>query len=287
MGAIHVNWPDVVGLAVIAGVSFFLRYIYAPLKIRGTQTREREPRYASVELTQLSPEVSWKFTQAASQLVALSFTAVHATRQDPKRRQNSAVSLWVNRSARDSAQVIAVTTATHTGGERRAMLVTFRTEFGDRSTIVTTNAHSPRVFPPNPTVDTVICSDLYDVTLLYQLHCARVARDAAGRTATVESLRDGIAYLCNEHTETFQRLIKAGYYVEDARAGRYLATYRGAFLMTYRYLWPWKQINLILRQRKAERLLQELGFGGLEAMLVRQRSAALAAAGAPVPPVLR
>ena len=69
----------------------------------------------------------------------------------------------------------------------------------------------------------------------------------------------------NEWTETYQRLIRAGYYSLDETRQRYVPTLKGAFFMTYRLLPPFKQIQKFRRDRLAERTLRELGFGGMEA----------------------
>ena len=64
----------------------------------------------------------------------------------------------------------------------------------------------------------------------------------------------------------FTRLVGFGYFTIDEEGQRYIATHWGAFMMTYRLLPPFKQIQSIRKNRLAEKTSRELGFGGLEAL---------------------
>lgn len=264
-----------VPIAVVAFLVVFptlMRYLVAPFKVKRRQTREDEPRYEPVELTQLPPDVAWTFHQAAADLSVLGFRATaHLTQNLARTSQSSVASVWVNEAAGDIAQVLAVRTASPTGGVKLVTLVTFRSEFTDGTSIVTSNTASPGVFPPDPRTDSTTCPGIHDLPLLYRFHRARVARDAAGRTADARAALDGAAYMRAEHVRTFRRLVEAGYYTHNPETRRYEPTLKGAFGMTYRLLWPWKQINLSRRHRKADRLLRELGFGGIDLFRANQR----------------
>ena len=68
-----------------------------------------------------------------------------------------------------------------------------------------------------------------------------------------------------EHESTHHRLVRAGYYYVDEVNESYVPTFKGAFFMTYRLLTPFKQIQKFVKDRRANRTLRELGFGGMEA----------------------
>jgi hypothetical protein len=62
-------------------------------------------------------------------------------------------------------------------------------------------------------------------------------------------------------------------------------TLKGAYLSTYRLLWPFKQIQLARRNRKADRVLRELGFGDLDTLRRHQRPrVAVVPVPRPIPP---
>lgn len=265
----HVNRDLVLFVVVLGGAllyPIFLLYVYLPLKVRRKQTRE--PQYTPVELTQMPEEVARAFLLDAPDLAAAGFSAVaHLSSYVASSDQNAYVSCWVNRETGDSAQLIAVKTP----GVPTAILTTFRTEFTDGTEIVTSNSNQPSCFPRPPRLDVVTCSNVYDLDLLLRVHRARVSRGAAGRTSTVERASDGPASLRHEWDETFGRLTKLWYYKVDPASGCYVMTIKGGYLSTYRLLWPFKSIQLARRDRRAGRVLGELGFGDLDTLRRHQR----------------
>ena len=183
------------------------------------------------------------------------------------------MSVWVNDLHRTIAQVIGTRTPSHTGEIKVVALVTFRTEFtADRSAIITSNSSSPGCFPRDPKVDAVTCPHVHDLGLLYDLHQRRVHRDAGVRTASVAQANDPAQYLADEWRNTFERLSRHGTYQWSEARQRYEPTLRGAFYMTYRLLRPFKQMYLASRDRKASRVLAELGYGGLVQFRAMQRA---------------
>jgi hypothetical protein len=54
------------------------------------------------------------------------------------------------------------------------------------------------------------------------------------------------------------RHVDLGYYYRDELAGVQRPTLKGAYLMSWRLLWPVKPIRAALRRSKAQRLLREL-----------------------------
>jgi hypothetical protein len=258
-----------VGLIILLVIGAYLigaMYIYAPFKIRRQQAKDVKVDYVPIELPELAPEVAQAFFDATRGLAACGFRAIgHLTHCTHKTAQESYVSIWVNPSGVEHAQVIGVCTPSELQGLRVVTLVTFRTEFTDGSSIVTTSSSSTGVFPRDPKISAIRCPGIRDFALLYRFHRARVERDRAGRTATLDRVKDARTRMENEWTETYHRLIGAGYYSLDLTRQQYVPTLKGAFLMTYRLLPPFKQIQRFQRDRAAERTLRELGFGGMDA----------------------
>ena len=241
-------------------------YGYAPFKARQRQTKDASVEYRPIELPELPHEVAQAFIDASRGLVACGFHALgHLTHFTPKTAQNSYVSVWVNPSSLDQAQIIGVLTPSPLHGIRVVTLVTFRTEFTDGTSIVTSNTSSPGVFPRDKTANTIRCPGIRDFTLLYRFHRERVSRDRAARTATLDDVKDARTRMETEFTRTYERLIAAGYYSLDPARQQYRPTLKGAFLMTYRLLPPFKQIQKLRRDRLAEKNLRDLGFGGMDA----------------------
>ncbi|HSZ55572.1 MAG TPA: hypothetical protein VK797_07935 [Tepidisphaeraceae bacterium] len=264
-------------LALLGLYLFGALYVYAPLKIRRQQTKDLNVDFTPIELPALPPDVSQAFYEGSRGLVTCGFHAIgHLTHHVGNTRQNAYVSIWINPSVCDAAQIIGVCTPSPVAHLRVVTLVTFRTEFKDGTAIVTTSSPSASSFPRDPRVSSIRCPGIRDFALLYRFHRARVDRDRAGRTPTLDRVQDPLSRMELEHRETYERLVRAGYYWLDPTGQKYVPTIMGAYLMTYRLLPPFKQIQKLNRDRLAERTLRELGFGGMEAFRRAQSPAALA-----------
>jgi hypothetical protein len=247
--------------ALWAGWYVVALYILAPFKIRQNQRKPARTYYTACEITELPPHVSSYFLTNAPTLASCGFTTLgSATHKNPESGQESYVSLWVNQKTKDTVQIITVVTPSATGQTKIASLVTFRTEHADDSAIVTSNTKSSGIFPKDPKVSSIRVAGLSDLSELYRLHRARISRDNTSRRPTLTKFVDTASRIQLEHTETFERLIEAGYYVFDAAADEYIPTIRGAFLMTYRLLPPFRQIQRMRKNRAAVKEMREVGF---------------------------
>jgi hypothetical protein len=242
----------------------FALYAYAPFKTKVSQVKRVQELYEPIEISHLPPEVSQAFFEAAPRLASMGFVSIGAVEhQVLKNNQRAFVSIWVKKPEMDFAQVIGVTTYNPQVGLRVETPVTFRTEFTDDTYMVTSTSKFRSVFPVDRRCSAVRCPGFSDFQLLYRLHRARVEQDRGSRAATLHRVQDPVSRLEMEHTETYVRLVKAGYYKLDSEQQRYVPTLKGAFFMTYRLLPPFKQISHFLRWRTTNRTLRRLGFGNL------------------------
>jgi hypothetical protein len=248
----------------VAGYFFLALYVFAPWKVRNRQSKSVTVNYTSIEPAEFPPEILSVFSIGATVLEQAGFECLGSvTQARNKTGQQSFVSVWVNRSTLDSAQVIGILTPSHPGGSRAVTLLTFRTEFNDLTAIVTTNTSSPGVFPPDKKIDSVRCPGAKNLTLLLRLHRERVKRVSGTRKATLVRFADAKSRMALEHEKAYQRLVEAGYYSLDKTKENYVPTLKGAYLMTYRLLPPFKQIQRIRRALRTTRVLRETGFADL------------------------
>jgi hypothetical protein len=260
---IHAIWFP---FAVFALYVFGAMYVYAPLKIKRQQVKEMQIDFQPVELSQLPPDIVEAVKVASRGLAQSGFIAVgHLTQRIARTGQEAFVSLWINETTRDSAQIIAVRTPTALGAVSIVTLTTFWTEFTDETGIVTSNSSASGAYPSNPLMSVIRIPRAADVASLYRFHRARVERGQAERIPTLDSSREPLRRMWLEHTQTFERLIKLGYYTIDEVNQTYVPTLKGAYLMTYRLLPPFKQIQKWRKDWLADRTLRELGFGGMDA----------------------
>lgn len=127
-------------------------------------------------------------------------------------------------------------------GVVRAWTMTVRTRFADGTQIVTSSSTQAGVFPANPTVDVVYANWLKDPARLYRIHRARVvACGRAGEPRMLPAPERAVAYQQDEWREEVDRLIRTGYYQPPGAGGKCAMTVKGAYVMTWRLLWPVKQ----------------------------------------------
>jgi hypothetical protein len=260
MPVIHLNYlRELAPLLAFAALFIILLYVAAPMAIKAKNWMSANPEFLSFDLSELPPEIAGAFQAAARQLAAMGFTAVgHVTRRDPQLNSQSHVSVWSHAQHRNICQVIAVRTRVIV-----STLVTFRQEYRDDESIITSNTKSSGVFPKDPKQDTVTCSGVDDLVLLYRLHRARVVELSQQRTPQMPAGGQAHQYMAAEWKRTFTRLCNAGYYRLTDDGQRYVKTVKGAYIMTWRMLWPLKQLRLWARDRRAERELRRHGLPAL------------------------
>ena len=122
-------------------------------------------------------------------------------------------------------------------GRRRA--VAFGTSFGADQKMFTTNQSISRLFPNMPHVDAIRCASITDPVALFEIHRRRTEKVAA-----VSAIPDGdVLAHANRETRRVREWLTAIGYVRRATDGSERLTLRGVFLMAWRRLPPWKQIN--------------------------------------------
>jgi hypothetical protein len=145
-------------------------------------------------------------------------------------------------------------------GNLRAWMVTIRTRFADGTQIVTSSSTAPGVYPVDPSVDAIHPYWIKDPARLYRIHRARVvASGRAGEPRMLPAPGQAIGYQQDEWREEVDRVIRAGYYRAADGEGRCRMTVKGAFVMTWRLLWPVKQIRQARRRVRAWWVIRGLG----------------------------
>ena len=120
----------------------------------------------------------------------------------------------------------------------------------------TLNSAIPSTFPTPPGNETARFPWERDPARLYALHRARVKR--SGRRPEAIRVGDPVAYQRQEEAAGPKNWVSSGYAVWDGAELR--ATWKGAFCMPYRLLFPWKHVNEWRNEALRQRLLPEAGL---------------------------
>jgi len=119
-------------------------------------------------------------------------------------------------------------------------VLNLRSDFPDGPTMFTSNTKTGSAFPKNPSHDALRFPAITDPSELWHIHRRRVEK----RGSTVRPTVDGdlFGYVKRELEDGQQHWIAIGYYRRMTDGGL-RPTMRGALLMVWRLLPPWKQIN--------------------------------------------
>ena len=169
---------------------------------------------------------------------------------------------FVNQETADTASCTAVYAHASGTWTMRSRYVQFSTCYHDESVSFTSNCEVASVFPRRPRVRGNRITQVKNPAQLYAVH-RWITREPSQTQKKTLPLIDQF----NGDVAAYQRWLlidelkdaaEAGYLYLSESQHAYRATLRGAFLMTWKLLPPFKQIQLLKRKRKADRILAEM-----------------------------
>jgi hypothetical protein len=232
-----------------------LYYFGAPLVVRGAMWFNTRAPVQSLMPEQLPPEAWQYFGQTSPSMAECGFRVVaYACVTGMVPSGLTYFALWMNESAGQWAMV----TWMNPGGKK---YVEFLTVFGDASSVLTNNSGELSVFKHHPSKDTVTAPWIADPRELYRLHCYRetlarpqdVTRYVPAEHEALGKTLDGVARELAQQEEF-------GYFERTVQPAIYRMTFPGAFLMTWKELFPAKPVRKWLAERRARS--QELAARG-------------------------
>jgi hypothetical protein len=145
----------------------------------------------------------------------------------------------------------------------KAVHLLFLTVYEDGTHFLTTDAAGPSIIPqPRNRKGSLAFPQVKTSACLQKIHEVRVDRAGAVRARIADPIADVREFMAAQQ-ETF---VDMGYYYRDPAEGRLWPTWEGAILMSWRMLWPVKQIRDMVRWRRAEKELRRLGIDPEEAL---------------------
>jgi hypothetical protein len=261
------NWILFSPLLYILGIGLLVLlvpYVVGPLLIHRTMKMSAEPRLLPFALDHpsLPLEVARDFQTVADQLRPAGFEPIAGfalPEQTPKVR---AILLFLaNRRARDVALASAMYTDKPAGPPQRIFYVEFVSHFRDGTVVHTNNAPQRGVFGPRPTHTAGRFPMVKEAGRLYRLHEALVERHPSGVKRfrlDEEFAGDAQAAVAAGLVEEMEAQLTTGYLYLSPQEKVFRPTWKGAFLMTWKLLWPAKAIRQLRQEREATRLMAEL-----------------------------
>jgi uncharacterized protein DUF4253 len=150
--------------------------------------------------------------------------------------------------------------------ERGSCAVELVARFEGGRSLTVHNSPLPGVFGPVPGKEKVRLRDVRDPVRLVRFYQALLAhRYGAVRRERPDYQADPGAFLGAAMARELRQQLDTGYLWLDERAGVYCPTWKGAFLMTWKLLQPFRDIGDWRSDRRARALAQELHLDGRDA----------------------
>jgi hypothetical protein len=254
-------------LVALLGLALLV-YVGGPVLVHSKLKQAADPRLIPfpVDHPDLPKDADRTFQSVIDQLRPAGFEPVTGLAMPDQTPNVKAIMLVLaNRPAKDSAFVTIAYARVVTQGsaewQKKSYSVEFVSNFRDGTAVHTTNTRTPAVMAPWPGHAMARFPDVQNARRLYRLHRGLVARaPSPGQVFRVdEEFRgDAAAAVAASAVEQLEAQVPAGYMYLAPDEGVYRPTWKGAFLMTWRLLWPVTALRRTALDRRARRLMAEL-----------------------------
>lgn len=146
--------------------------------------------------------------------------------------------------------------------ESKVAMVEFTAELESGTVLDVNNSPVLGSFPRTPDHVTYRFPDVRDPERLHRIAQALLRRDFPTASLRRQDFSDPAALLKAGTEREYRRQVGTGYFRFDARTGRYATTLKGAYLMAWKLMFPFKSIRKALQARRARRVLEEIGMDG-------------------------
>jgi uncharacterized protein DUF4253 len=236
-------------------------YVLGPVLVYRRQRQSPRPSFEPFNSNKHSvlPQLQGLMGQNAASLERAGFKVVaDLFRTDRATRMRV---ILMDTPAEDLAVLLGVSPALRP--ERGACSVELVAWFeGDRSLTVQ-NSPIPGAFAPVTGRDRARFRTVRDPARLYRIYQALLARRyGAARRAAPDYRTDPPSFLAAAMSRELRQQVGTGYFRLDSAADVYRPTWKGAWLMCWKLLQPFRDIREWLSDQRARALLRELGLEG-------------------------
>ena len=168
------------------------------------------------------------------------------------------VAYFLKRSTNDFANITVATSP-----QKIAAYFEFSTCFSNELTVETNTNRALPLTPDNPGTRVFRFPKIKELDALYKLHLQLIEKYAAGQWAQGEPKGQELKRLVNVIENYGPRHSKAGYMVLGKDGETYRLTWKGAFLMTWRGLWPTSLVRKALQRKTMHSELQALAVSAV------------------------
>lgn len=247
-------------VVIILLVCALLPYVAGPLLILFVQKQPAEPRIVRIGADRVRPELAGYAQHVAGGLATQGFSpAAYLWWPNPEGGVDTQLLLFTDPSSKESAAAIDMR-STRAGAEHVAWTyLEFCTEFVNGESICTNNCGIASVAKFDPLKRVSNFPAVRNPLALYGAHRRLVERHAPPAARFIPTPGTEHLHVAYTSGKSFARQVEFGYMYLDDSSGNYRPTLKGAFLMSWKLLFPVKQVREALAKREAAETLRSLG----------------------------
>ncbi|MCI5130673.1 MAG: hypothetical protein D3904_03945 [Candidatus Electrothrix sp. EH2] len=224
--------------------------IIGPILIYFTLKQSAKPNIEPHDLNTFPQDVQDYFLQNISALEQQGFKAICYCISEPDTPMMLHFCLLKHANKQDIAMIVV--------GQNDIRYTEFGSGFNELDISTNNNLQHPLVFPERQDAKKYSFPNISDPGELYTIHRLLIRRDAQDTTPKVVADGAELGEVKKGMIREMEGNVADGYYRFDTTSNAYRPTVKGAVLMTWKMIWPLKNIVQAKHTRKMERVLQEV-----------------------------
>lgn len=238
-------------ILLLAGGYFAFLHFVSPLAVFASAKGPCRYEFPPFDLTETLTNAPDPTKRAIAALGELGFTPVGASRLD---MSHSSTGFVLLRKCDDPCLATVSVSSNFLGA---ISSVEFSQLYEGGGCLSLTNTPMPATFPERPEKIVYRLPKYSDLRSLYSSFITLRAKSPFRYTPI--SPPEGGALVCLERycNEELVALCKAGFYSSQCSDGKRGLTLKGAYVMSWKVLWPWKALRLRLAERRTIRALAD------------------------------
>jgi hypothetical protein len=243
--------------AIILFLPLILQYIYCPIVIYFKHYHLANPQFIPIEIEAARWQLPASYYEHIDTLQALGFTPVAHLFTDGQVDSTTVfLTLFMNSIHRETAMVTQIE-CQMPFYQSSAHYIEFCTEFDDGYELNTNNFHLPNAYRSIPEKEVYRMRKIKDPQTLYSIHRYLVG-EKPGVVRILPSAGNEVHKLCLSIQRDLNKQVEVGNLYLDEVSQKYRPTWIGAFLMTWKLVWPIRLIRQYLEDTRNERLVKHL-----------------------------
>jgi hypothetical protein len=232
-------------------------YLGAPMVIRFQQRYPAHPELTALDFENLDPSLAKFLMSRTKALFALGFDEPTLIQiPDPAPGVTAYLIMVINRQTGDKAMVTAL--VGHGPPEMRVLYLEFSTRFETGELFDTLNSAELNAFPPGPMTVRTQVPQVDDPETLYELHTYVMSKHDVRSKKVLYEPNEALDYLTRyAFVKTYDEQVARGWLYYDEAQDVYGLTMKGAYLISWGLMQPFKALRNAALRSKARSVLQE------------------------------